>query len=190
MTPRRPLLRWFGGKWICAPWIISNFPPHTKYVEAFGGAASVLVRKPRSKVEVLNDLDDRLVALYRCVRDPNLHLMLAFALDATLFARAEFELSFMPVNRDDYAEDDYLVEVARRLIVRASMGFATGKEDAGHTGFRDYTGPNRRGAPVKDWDGVDASIAAMHDRFKGVIIDSRDDDASLRGSPICRRHAL
>ena len=61
----RPLLRWFGGKWMAAPWIISHFPPHTKYTEAFGGAASVLVRKPRSKVEVLNDLDDRLFALYR-----------------------------------------------------------------------------------------------------------------------------
>jgi DNA adenine methylase len=173
-VPHRPLLRWFGGKWHLAPWIISHFPPHTKYTEAFGGAASILVRKPRSRVEVLNDLDNRLVALYRCVRDPNLCLMLAAALDATLFARAEFEQSFLPVERANSIESEYLVEVARRLIVRASMGFATGKEDARHTGFRDYTGEHRRGAPVKDWDGADDVIASMHERFKGVIIDSRD----------------
>jgi DNA adenine methylase len=178
--PHRPLLRWFGGKWLIAPWIISHFPPHKTYVEPFGGAASILVRKPRSKVEVLNDLDNRLVALYRCVRDPTLHLMLAAALDATLFSLAEFELSFLPVDRAGHTESEYLVEVARRLIVRGAMGFATGKEDASQTGFRDYTGAHRRGAPVHDWDGVADSIAAMHVRFKGVIIDSRDAVAVIQ----------
>jgi len=25
--PTRPVLRWFGGKWRLAPWIIQHFPP-------------------------------------------------------------------------------------------------------------------------------------------------------------------
>ena len=69
MTPRRAALRWHGGKWILAPWIIAHFPPHRVYTEAFGGGASVLLRKGRAKSEVYNDLDSEVVNLFRVLQD-------------------------------------------------------------------------------------------------------------------------
>ncbi|MFO7127370.1 DNA adenine methylase, partial [Pseudomonas aeruginosa] len=36
---RRPILRYHGGKWKLAPWIIQHLAPHHTYVEPFGGAA-------------------------------------------------------------------------------------------------------------------------------------------------------
>ena len=37
MTPTRPIVRYHGGKWRLAPWIISFFPSHRTYVEPYGG---------------------------------------------------------------------------------------------------------------------------------------------------------
>lgn len=62
-----PLL-WFGGKARMAKQIISFFPPHTCYVEVFGGAAHVLAQKPPSKVEVYNDISKELLHFMQMIQ--------------------------------------------------------------------------------------------------------------------------
>lgn len=60
---------WCGGKAREATWIINEFPAHKCYVEPFGGAASVLLRKQRSEVEVYNDLDEWAYSFFKALRD-------------------------------------------------------------------------------------------------------------------------
>jgi DNA adenine methylase len=88
-TIARPALRYYGGKWNLAPWIISFFPPHLNYVEPCGGAASVLLQKPRSPLETYNDLDGNVVNFFRVLRDQPDELIRRIRL--TPWARAEFD---------------------------------------------------------------------------------------------------
>lgn len=88
-APKRPALRYYGGKWRLAPWVISHFPPHTNYVEPCGGAASVLLQKPPSPLETYNDLDFRLVNFFQVLRNRPDDLLRAIRL--TPWSRAEFE---------------------------------------------------------------------------------------------------
>lgn len=63
-----PIVPWVGGKRRLADRLIKLFPPHKCYVEPFAGAAAVFFMKPPSDVEVLNDVNGELVALYRVVQ--------------------------------------------------------------------------------------------------------------------------
>src|SRR5919204_6638148 len=78
--PTRPALRWFGGKWRLAGWIISHFPPHAAYCEPYGGAASVLLRKPPARLETWNDLHGRLVNFFQVLREQPDELVAALQL--------------------------------------------------------------------------------------------------------------
>src|SRR5215208_7046761 len=65
----RPPVKWHGGKRYLAKHIIRHFPSHRVYLEAFGGAASVLLNKKPAEVETYNDLDLRITRLFRVLRD-------------------------------------------------------------------------------------------------------------------------
>ncbi len=58
-------LNYVGGKNRLAKLIIERIPDHLTYVEPFSGGAQVFFHKPRSRIEVLNDLDSELVNFYR-----------------------------------------------------------------------------------------------------------------------------
>lgn len=165
--PHRPALRYFGGKYRIAPWIVSMMPAHRIYVEPYGGAGSVLFAKPRSHGEVFNDLDEQVYSFFQVLRDPASSNALRHGLELTPYHRREFELAHHP-HPDP-------VENARRLVIRSFMGFGADSvcNPSHKTGFRNNSNRSHT-TPAKDWMQYPGVITLFTERLRGVTIECRD----------------
>jgi len=151
-----------GGKQGIAERIVALFPPHDHYVEPFGGALSVLLAKPVSKIETVNDLNGDLMLFWRVLRDRPADLERVCAL--TPHSRAEYFAS-----RDlDGAPDE--VERARRVWVQLTQG--RGSRLGVKTGWRFVHGTNRM-TLARYLDGYLERIAPAADRLRNVTLECR-----------------
>jgi len=161
-------MRYHGGKWRLAPWIMSHFPAHRAYVEPYAGAGSIFFRKPRSFHEVVNDLNGDMVNVYRVLRDPASAEQLRAALEFTPFAREEFNASFGP----DFAKVVNPIERARLTLLRSMAGFGSaGFRPDYSTGFR---GKSRRShtTPAHDWNSWKKVVPSFTERLAGCVIEN------------------
>lgn len=166
--PTRPIVRYHGGKWRLAPWIIDQMPPHRVYVEPFGGGGSVLMRKPRSYAEVYNDLDGEIVNLFRVLRDQGEKLREVISL--TPFSRVDFVESYQSA-RDP-------VEQARRTVARCFMGFGSNAHHRA-TGFRAKSHRSNT-TPAHDWRNYPDAMPLMIERLRGVVIENKEATEVMR----------
>ncbi len=139
--------------------------------EPFGGGASVLLKKEASEAEVYNDLDGDVVNLFRVLRNPETAQQLVDACALTPYSRDEFNCA--------YEDSENQVEQARRLIVRATMGFGSAGATKGKTGFRLDTKRNSATAQ-RIWARQPDNLAAVASRFAGVLIENRSAIQCMR----------
>ncbi|WP_335955453.1 DNA adenine methylase [Acinetobacter guillouiae] len=159
-----PLIRYHGGKYRLAHWIIAQMPNHTCYTEVFGGAAGVLLQKPRAYAEVYNDLDGDIVNLFKVLRDADLRNELIEQLVLTPYAREEFMNAWSVATTE--------VEKARRTIIRAQMGFGSAGATKGITGFRIDT-KRQYGTAQSLWVDYPEHLSFIGQRLSGVLIENR-----------------
>jgi len=171
--PTRSLLRYFGGKWAIAPWVLSHLPPHRIYVEPFGGAASILLRKPRSRIEVYNDLDEEIVGIFRIVQNPTMCQTLMRRLRRTPYSRREFETAFQ-------ASSDPIIR-AQRAIVRAYQSFHhEALFNPRKTTFADAKHRSGSHCKAHEWANYPRTLLAVSHRLQGVVIECRPAQDIIR----------
>jgi DNA adenine methylase len=177
--PSRPMAPfwWFGGKGNLARWIIGYLPRGHTYVEPFAGAASVFWHLPEPyPVEVLNDIDGRIVNLYRVLQDREKFRELLHRLVWTPYSRAEFARALATL-RDPEADE---VSRAWAFFVAQNQGFGGKAGSVGDWG-RSLTASNRgMSERTNAWRGRLKLLTYWHQRLSRVQIDFVDGIDAIR----------
>jgi DNA adenine methylase len=160
----RPILRWPGGKSRMLKHLLPLIPKHVCYCEPFAGGLAVLLAKPRSPVEVVNDLNGDLVALYR-----NLQYHLPELLR---------EIDWMFSSRQalfDYMAQPGITEIQRaaRFLLRNRTSFA------GHmTSFA--VAKTKGGGSAFNRAGAGELLGNAHERMDKVVVEHLPYDRCLK----------
>jgi DNA adenine methylase len=153
-----PVLKYPGAKWLIGQWIVSQFPTHKIYVEPFFGSGACFFNKAPSEYEVINDLSDQVVNLFKMIRERGEEL--AYLIDMTPWSRSEYYESYTTTG--DPLED------ARRFLVRCWQAHSTKTSE--RTGWMNR-GASAGGSTVNRWKKVPARLLATTDRLKDAEIE-------------------
>lgn len=160
-------LRYHGGKSKLAKWIVSQMPPHDRYVEAYAGGMSVLFAKPCGNVsEFVNDLNGELMNFWSVLRDQNAfdrfrRIVEATPLSSELFEKSKEKLKSFHFRDVDCPDVDCAVNY---FIVMRQSRQGLGK---------DYCTPTQRlrrgmNEQVSAWLSSVEGLPEVHARLKRV----------------------
>ena len=170
-TPKGPdaPIAWYGGKHYLARWIIEQMPDHRVYVEPFGGMAGVLLKKEPSEVEVLNDLDGRVVNFFRVIRDRDQFEDFKRRTELTPYSREEFQ------NLCETPEPTQPVERAWWFFVRcrqARGGLGMGPRLSANAWATSTRTRRQMAEPVSKYLSSLDGLESVADRFRQVMIEN------------------
>ncbi|MDR0666767.1 MAG: DNA adenine methylase, partial [Campylobacteraceae bacterium] len=154
-NPRKSAFGWVGGKSKIADTIIAEFAEHKTYVEVFGGALSVLYRKERSQIEIVNDIYEELVNLHLTIR--NRPQSLRACLNTMLVSRDVFSLL---KNKKIEPRND--IERAAFYFYRTVLSFGSAGDN--------FAMPKKRRA-IRN---IYGTFKLFHNRLKSVCIENMD----------------
>jgi len=163
---KKSLLNWVGGKRLLRKTIEPLVPTDIKsYIEPFGGAGWVLFYKDRwADIEIYNDLDGRLVNLFRIVKyHPN---ALKEELQYLLCSR---EMFFQFLNSTPITD----IQKAAQFLFLITRSFG------GH-GNTFGTTKKTSGGATKPQHNILEKIDAIHKRLDKVIVENRDFETLIK----------
>jgi DNA adenine methylase len=174
-----PPLKWFGGKHYLAARIVALFPRHLHYVEPFFGGGSVLLaRDPdderfwvpgvatKGVSEVVNDIDGELMNFWRVLQRPATFAAFRRRVEAIPMSRAEWN----DAHGDRHDDDPVGRAVAFFVDCRQSRS-GMRKDFTSITRTRTR---RRMNGNVSEWLGAVEGLAAVHARFRRVLIEDMD----------------
>jgi DNA adenine methylase len=165
---------WFGSKRTLAPEIVRVIGPHAAYWEPFCGSLAVLMAKPASVMETVNDLHSDLINLAHVLAERHLAedlygRLARCVMDERLIAESADRLRTATIDPD--LRD---VERASAYMLSAWCGRngVAGTPGYNHGFCVRYT--RNGGHAAKRWQSAVNSIPDWHERLRNVTILHRD----------------
>ena len=162
---KKPLIL-TGGKNAIIKTILENIPPHHVYVEPYFGGGTVFFAKEPSEIEIINDIDDRLVTFYRVLQDEQKAKKLYRMILYTLYSDAEMRRAGeILMNKDKHSD----LEVAYAVFVNINSNIRHELNPRCKNVALDYTKKGQSLTKV----GKERILFAI-ERIKDAIILNRD----------------
>lgn len=163
---RRQLFGYPGSKFKLAPKYEHLYPPdilQKKWVSVFGGTASEMYCKPPSNLEIYNDINENLLAVFECLTCPRKTRQLRRKLDFNPISRSWFGWACSVLD----GKRATVVDRAYALIGRYRQGYQgqyKAKWWCGDRVVRQTTAASELGPVLDRW----------HERFKNVRLECAD----------------
>jgi len=173
MKKLRPVFKTHGGKFYLAKWIIENFPEDYRemtYCEPYVGGGSVFLNKEPSQTEVINDLDKKVVSVFKALRDEPGEII--GRIKRTKYKEETFKKALKD-GADGFT--DYIDEAVNEVIVRRmSRG--------GMKSAFSWSNRKRGGQPgdLNAWETYKEQLAAIADRVHNAHIFNEKAEEIIR----------
>lgn len=156
---------WLGGKSQLARTIVDLMPAHKTYVEVFGGAGWVLFKKTPSSAEVINDVNNDLINLYRVIK---------YHFDAFLSEFKNYLFSrtlFNEMRKNGHGHTDIQRAAIFYYLLRSAFSCQLG-------GSFSYS--RDRKVSLKLGDELREHLHSIHERLHNVVIENASYDYVIK----------
>lgn len=174
-TPSRVMapVGYYGGKGHLARRIIRLLPPGRVYVEPYAGVASVFWHLPRPyEVEVLNDLDERIVGLFRVLQDPRMFEEFSHRIYWTPYSRSEF-VRAIDILRSGGGHSPVTQAWALYVVCNQGVSGRAYRVPPGSWG-RAFVSTRGMAMTASRWRSRMTQLRRWHERLTRVQLDCRD----------------
>lgn len=161
----RTVLKYPGSKWNIAGQIVSMIPKHHSYVEPYFGSGAIMFNKGPSNIETINDLDNDVVNLFRCIKEDSEKL--ASLVVATPYSRVEYDEAF---ENSQNIMDPY--EKAVRFLIKCWQGHGF-RTNGYKCGWKNDVQGREKSYSLWNWYRLPNWIIEIAERLRTVQIENK-----------------
>ena len=158
------ILKYPGSKWRIAADLVELIPEHHSYLEPFFGSGAVLFKKEPSRIETINDLDNDVVDLFKCIKeDPD---RLAALVYSTPYSRTVYDEAFA------IREYDNKYDKSLAFLIRCWQGHGF-RTNGYKVGWKNDVQGREKAYALWNWTRLPGWIVEIAARLKMVQIENR-----------------